>query len=63
MKTNITESYLYLILVISNLILAKVLHINNFIGNAIYHGCSACNFVNFSEFLENLCAGSGYRAF
>ena len=45
------------------LILAKILHICNFIKNELYHGRSLCNFQNFSKFLENLSAGSGFDTF
>ena len=58
-----TKSYVQLSLVISKLILAKVIHVCNFIKDVLYHGGSTYKFVNFSQFLENLWAGSGYRAF
>ena len=49
-------------LVISKLLLWRVVHICNFIKNVLHHGRSPYNFVNYSEFLENLWAGLRYRA-
>ena len=46
-----------------SLILAKALHICKFIENALFHGCSPWNLTNFSEFLENFRACSGYTIF
>ena len=39
---------------------SKILRIYNFIKNILHHGSLFCNFVKFSEFLENLWAGLGY---
>ena len=50
-------------LVISKLLLWRVVHIYNFIKDVLHHGRSPYNFVNYSEFLENLWAGLRYRAF
>ena len=62
-QKTMTKSYVQLSLVTSKLILAKVIHVCNFIKDVLYHGGSTCKFVNFSQFLENLWAGSGYWAF
>ena len=45
------------------LILAKVLHIYNFIKNILRRESSPSNFFNFFEFLGNFWTGSGYRAY
>ena len=46
-----------------NLILAKVLQKCKFVNSRHHRGRSPCNFLNYSEFLENFGTGSGYRAF
>ena len=46
-----------------SLILGKILHICNFIKNLLCQSRSNCNFLNFSESMENLLEGSAYRAF
>ena len=46
-----------------SLILGKILHICNFIKNLLCQSRSNCNFLNFSESMENILEGSAYRAF
>ena len=50
-------------MVVCSLILGKILHICNFIKNLLCQSRSNCNFLNFSESMEDVLEGSGYRAF